>query len=114
LKITFLYWDGCPSYELALGRLRKVLREEGLDETPMDIIHIATEADAIRHQFTGSPTIRINGEDIDPPPPNTPYGLACRSYLLEDGRRFPIPSEAMIRRAIRRVRHRPTRPATSD
>ena len=103
MKVTFLYWEGCPSHELALARLRKVLREEGIPDDIIQVIHIKTQEDAIRHRFIGSPTIRINGKDIDPQPQIQRYGLACRPYRITGQRWFPIPSEQMIRQAIQRA-----------
>ena len=45
--------------------------------------------------------IRVDGQDIEQPEPGPPYRLACRAYTLEDGRISPLPSEAMVRRALR-------------
>jgi len=100
LRITFQYIDDCPSHEQALSRLRKVLDEEGIS-TKIDIIKIETDEQAKHLRFVGSPTILVNDIDIDPQA-NDHYGLACRGYRLEDGRISPLPSEKMIRRAIRR------------
>jgi hypothetical protein len=100
LRVTFQYIDDCPSHEQALARLRKVLHEEGIS-VKIDIIKIESDEQAKRLRFVGSPTIIVNDIDIDPQT-NDRYGLACRAYLLEDGRISPLPSEEMIRRVIRR------------
>jgi hypothetical protein len=100
VKITFQYCEDCPSHEQALARLRKILNEEGVD-AKIEVIKIETDEQAKRFRFAGSPTILINDVDIDPPNV-TNYGLACRAYQLEDGRISPLPSEVMMRRAIRR------------
>ena len=100
LRVTFQYIDDCPSHEQALARLRKVLDEEGVS-VKIDIIKIESEQQAKLLRFVGSPTILVNDNDIDPQT-NDHYGLACRAYRLEDGRISPLPSEEMIRRAIRR------------
>lgn len=99
MHIEFLYWEDCPSHEQALARLRAVLREEAV-EVPVEVIHIDTEEQAATRQFPGSPTIRINGVDIQPPGEN-PIGLSCRVYFTDDGRVTPLPSAEMIRRAVR-------------
>ena len=110
MRIEFLYWEECPSHPEALARLRTVLRGEGLD-VPLEIIDVRTEAEADARAFPGSPTIRINGEDIQPPGDN-PIGLSCRVYHTDEGRVTPLPTEAMIRRAVRTARgDRPTTPA---
>ena len=99
-RVAFQYCEDCPSYEQALDRLRKLLSEEGVN-AEIEIVKIATDEQAKRLRFVGSPTILLNDMDIDPPT-TIQYGLACRAYRLEDGRISPLPSEAMIRRAIRR------------
>jgi hypothetical protein len=101
VKITFLYYEECPSHDVALGRLRQVMSEEGV-QAEIEIIKVETDEEAQRLHFVGSPTILINGRDIDPPPPDTYYALTCRAYRLEDGRMSPLPSPDMIRRALRR------------
>ncbi len=76
--------------------------EEGID-TDVEVVEVESEEQARQLRFIGSPTILLNGRDIDPPPPDTYYVLTCRVYRLEDGRFSPLPSRDMIRRAIRVV-----------
>ena len=100
MKVSFLYYEDCPSHDLALDRLRQVLAEEGI-QAEIEVIKVETEEQAQRLRFIGSPTIRIDGQDIDPPPSDAHYALTCRAYRLEDGRISPLPSPDMIRRALR-------------
>lgn len=100
MRIDFLYYEDCPSHEQALQRLRKVASEEGI-EAKIQITKVESEEQANRLRFTGSPTIRVEDRDIGEPDPQAPYGLTCRAYTLEDGRISPLPSEAMIRSALR-------------
>lgn len=100
MDVTFLYYEDCPSHDIALERLRSIMAEQGIETEPQ-IIKVETDEQAKQLQFTGSPTIRINGQDIDPPPPDAYYALTCRAYQLEDGRISPLPSPAMIYRALR-------------
>lgn len=100
MKVSFLYYEDCPSHEVALERLRQVMAEEGI-EAEIEVIKVETEEQAQRLCFVGSPTIRIDGRDIDPPPQGAHYGPTCRAYYLEDGRISPLPSHEMIRRALR-------------
>lgn len=101
MDVTFLYFEDCPSHDFALERLRQVLQEEGV-EAEIEIIKVETDDQARSLQFLGSPTIRINGEDILPPSDHDIVGLACRAFVLEDGRISPLPSYEMIRAGIRR------------
>ena len=100
MRIQLLYCEECPSHEQALARLRQILAEEGI-ETEVEVIRVETEEQARRLRFVGSPTILINGRDIDPPPPDAFYALTCRAYRWEDGRISPLPSPEMIRNALR-------------
>ncbi len=102
MRVTFLYWEGCPSHEEALARLRRVLEEEGV-EASVEVVRVDTEDDARRWKFVGSPTILVEGEDVAPAC-GLPYRLTCRAYVLEDGRISPLPSVDQIRAAVRRAR----------
>jgi hypothetical protein len=99
MDITFLYWEDCLSHEEALQRLRQVMAEEGV-EAPVHLVHVETWEQAEQLQFIGSPTILVNGKDIQPPPPGAFYALTCRTYYLENGRASPLPSLELIRRAL--------------
>jgi hypothetical protein len=99
VRVSFLYYEECPSYDLALERLREVMDEEG---TPAEVkvVKVESEEQARELRFVGSPTIRVDGQDIDPPS-DSHYALTCRAYRLEDDRISPLPSKGMIRRALR-------------
>jgi hypothetical protein len=99
IHVTFLFYEDCPSHELALERLREVLDEEGI-AAEVEVVKVESEEQAQERHFVGSPTILLNGQDVDPPPPDSYYTLTCRAYHLEDGRISPLPSRDTIRRAI--------------
>ncbi len=99
MKIRFLYSEQCPSHDEAIERLRKVLDEEGIN-AKIDVVRVETFEDAKRYLYPGSPTILIDGHDIDPVP-NYGYAPTCRAYRLEDGRISPLPPVSMIRKAVR-------------
>ena len=98
-KIELLWWDGCPSHPRARADLDAVLREVGLEPSSVADREIATDDDAAREGFVGSPTIRIDGRDIQPPR-DEPTGLTCRVYRRRDGRISPTPDPADIRDAL--------------
>jgi hypothetical protein len=100
LRVTFLFFNGCPSHGEALERLRRVLAEEGV-QSDIEVVKVATQEQAERWQFVGSPTIRIDDQDIAPVPDGGPYRLTCRTFVAENGRLSPLPPEAVIRRAVR-------------
>jgi hypothetical protein len=104
MKVELLWWEGCPSHPAALEQLREVLREEGLDPHAVELREVTTDEQAKEERFFGSPTIRIDGEDVIPPGEGNPVGLTCRVYRTRDGRSSPTPDPADLRDAVRRVR----------
>ena len=99
MRVSFLYYEDCPSHNLALERLREVMAEEDTPEE-VEVVKVETEEQARELRFVGSPTIRVDGQDIDLPTESR-YALSCRVYRLEDGRISPLPAKDMIRRALR-------------
>src|SRR5215218_3669582 len=99
VRVSFLYDEDCPSYDLALERLREVMDEEGIPNE-VEVIKVESEEQARKLRFVGSPTIHVNGQDIDPSS-DSRYALTCRAYRLADDRISPLPSKDMIRRAFR-------------
>jgi hypothetical protein len=97
---VFLWWRGCPSWERALAELREQAAAAGVDPDAISVREIETEADAERELFRGSPTILVDGRDVQPPGPDEPVGLSCRVYRLRDGRFSPTPDPADVRDAI--------------
>jgi len=101
MRVQLFYYPDCPSHERALELVRDALAAEGVD-ADVEVIRIETEEEAERHRFIGSPTIRINGVEVDPQP-HLPYRLTCRTFRQEDGRLSPLPSPIMLREVIHQV-----------
>jgi hypothetical protein len=97
--VEFLWWRECPSWERALAELREEMQALGLDPQSVDVREIDTDDAAEREEFVGSPTIRIDGRDMQPPD-GDPVGLNCRVYRLRDGRVSPLPDRADVRDAL--------------
>ena len=101
--VELLFWDGCPSHPRALEELRRAMADLGLDPGTVLVREVDTELGASRERFVGSPTIRIDGEDVQPPAAAEPAGLTCRVYRTRDGRISPIPDAADLRDALQRA-----------
>ncbi len=97
--VEFLWWRGCPSADEALERLRAELGAAGLDPQAVSVREIDTQAAAEVERFVGSPTIRIDGRDVQPPR-DQPLGLTCRVYRLRDGSVSAFPDPADVREAL--------------
>jgi hypothetical protein len=96
MKIEFLYFKNCPGYKPALSLLEQILLENVI-EASIEKIKITSPELAIQHRFLGSPSIRINGVDIEGREEASEYGLKCRIYQDTGS---GIPSEAVLRKAL--------------
>jgi hypothetical protein len=99
MNVELLFWEGCPSHPKALAELRAAMSELGLDPSAIVVREVHTDRDAECERFVGSPTIRIDGVDIQPPD-GEPFGLTCRVYHRRDGRISPTPDPADVRDAL--------------
>ena len=104
-RIELLWWEGCPSTADALADLRAAVAEAELDPGAIELREIDTDEAAAGESFVGSPTIRIDGRDVQPPG-DEPAGLTCRVYRLRDGRISPTPDPADLRDALAAARAR--------
>ena len=99
MKIELLYIPDCPNYSPAVRTIREVLCEQGLPQEIIEI-EVADSTQAATLGFQGSPTIRINGRDVEPGlSKSSHYGLSCRTYLVH-GKREGLPQREWIREAI--------------
>ena len=103
--IELLYVAGCPSAAATEALLRRVLASEGRTES-VTMIAVATPEEAVARGFLGSPTVRVNGRDIEPARADEPGGaLSCRLYRTESGE-SGVPPEALVRAAVQRLPRR--------
>jgi hypothetical protein len=77
-----------------------VVGAAGLDPAGIEVREVDTESAAEQERFVGSPTIRIDGADVQRAGADEPIGLTCRIYRLRDGRVSPLPDPADLREAI--------------
>lgn len=97
MKIDLLYLDGCPNITPTVERLKAVLAASGASD-PITLTKVEDYDTAQALRFLGSPTVRINGVDIEPSARSRrDYGLMCRTYPGSSG----VPPEEMIRTAVR-------------
>jgi hypothetical protein len=97
--VELLFWEGCPSHPQALSDLRAAMAELGLDPDAIVVREVDTDAGAEQERFAGSPTIRIDGVDVQDPG-DEPAALTCRVYRRRDGRISPVPDPADVRDAL--------------
>ncbi len=100
MRIELLYFDGCPSYDTLLPRVRELLASEGVDDE-IELRSVESLEEAEKARFLGSPTVRIDGKDIDPgAAERSDYGLKCRLYRSGE-ETSGLPPEDWIVEAIR-------------
>lgn len=99
MKIELLYFAGCPTYKRAEELLKEVL-EDIRAEASVEVKKIDSPEQAEAEKFLGSPSIRVNGVDIDPAARESfDFGLKCRIYHTAQGLRG-WPDKEMISLAI--------------
>jgi hypothetical protein len=103
IDIELLWFGGCPNHGSARDLLRDVV-EATAPGTPIRDTDATDPAVAERLHFPGSPTIRVNGVDVDPsfrdPGDYTPR---CRVFHTSQGLRG-VPERAWIEAALARAR----------
>ena len=101
MTIELFYFDGCPSYLWALDNLKDALHLEAAEAPDVDMVAVTSDADAQGKRLIGSPTIRIDGVDIEGPEAGKQgYALSCRVYS-DEGRMAGWPSVMQIRRTLK-------------
>jgi len=100
LNIELLYFEGCPGHEPTLNVLKDVLQEEKV-EASVKSVNVNSDDLVKSYRFLGSPSIRIDGMDIEKEARSTnDFGQKCRIYD-DDGVPSGIPPKNMIRQAVR-------------
>ena len=78
MQIDILYFEGCPNHTPTVARVTQIAAEMGLTVSLTEV-QITTPEEAQQRRFLGSPTVLVNGVDIDPSPrERTNYWLSCR------------------------------------
>jgi len=96
MRVEVLYFDGCPSHEALMPRLRLLMNEAQVD-APIALRLVSSIEDAERERFLGSPTLRVDGRDVDPgAAQREDFGLTCRLYATARGLRGQIPDELIM------------------
>lgn len=98
-RVELLYFDGCPSHGAAEALLREALDAEEL-EAEVELVAVNTDEEARTLRFPGSPTIRLNGEDLFPVPEQEDWRLGCRVYATPEGFKGS-PTIPMLRKTLR-------------
>ena len=97
--VELLFFEGCPSHERLLPTVERLADEAGAE---LRVREIATPEIAETERFLGSPTVRVDGVDVEPGAgARDDFGLKCRIYRSAEGQ-AGVPPEAWIRTALER------------
>ncbi|MBX3233575.1 MAG: hypothetical protein KIT84_11265 [Labilithrix sp.] len=79
-RIEILFFAGCPHIELATARAREAIEASNVS-ADIALLEVTDSADAIARRFLGSPSVRVDGTDVDPSAwERSDFGLQCRVY----------------------------------
>jgi len=97
--VEILYFDDCPNWPPVATAVDRLARELGA-EVDVRLVRVASEEEAARLRFLGSPTVRVDGCDVEPgAEERRDFALACRVYRTEEG--FAgIPPDGWLRAAL--------------
>lgn len=87
VTVEVLYFEGCPNHEALVPHLEQLLRSAQLPPH-IALRRIDDDEAACRDRFLGSPTVRVNGRDVEPgAEERDDFGLKCRLYRVRSGLR---------------------------
>ncbi len=106
MKIELLYFDGCPCWQQTQSEINSLLAEHSRSDE-IEHVKVETNEEAQLRHFVGSPSVRIDGVDIDPDTPQEGFNMECRLYWV-DGRPVGVPPREMLSSAISKALERET------
>lgn len=98
-RVDILYFEGCPNHGASRMLVERIAAELRV-EPDLGLVRVADAEAAVRLRFLGSPTVRVDGRDVEPGAEERGnYVFACRVYRTEHGFSGQ-PDPAWIRRAL--------------
>ena len=105
MTIEILYIKDCPGFPRTLESVKRIAARYHIEAhiTPVEVTDPATAG------FRGSPTVRIDGMDIEASAGVASCGLCCRTYTADSGL-SNVPSDALLMAAMLPPEHGKTVP----
>lgn len=101
MLVEILYFDGCPNHEAARELVERVSGDFDV-EPEIRIVEVADVKAGERLRFLGSPTVRVDGRDVEPGADDRDrFVFGCRLYQLASGP-GGVPDERWLRDALKR------------
>jgi hypothetical protein len=84
-SVQILFFEGCPNHQQASELVEQIALELGL-QPEIALVEVTDVEAAERLRFLGSPTIRVEGRDVEPgADERDDFALSCRVYRSEYG-----------------------------
>lgn len=97
-QIDILFIRGCPNHQPTTMLVRDIVRVHGLDARIREV-EVRDAEEAARLKFLGSPTVRVDGQDVDPTVRNrVDYSFSCRMYGSSGSPARPLIEQALRKR----------------
>lgn len=94
-RVKVLTFQGCPNHRPTVELIREVASELHI-EVELREVEVQDPEDAARLRFLGSPTVQVDGTDIEPRRrQDSGYGMSCRMYGVSG-----IPPRALVASAL--------------
>ncbi|MCH8026565.1 MAG: DUF2703 domain-containing protein [candidate division Zixibacteria bacterium] len=105
MKIELLVFDGCPNSEPTEKLIRETMSELDADGK-IEVVTVVDNDDAVAKRFLGSPSVRVNGKDLEiEEDATTQYSMRCRIYRTDESQ-SGLPSKEVLIKAIQAARKR--------
>ncbi len=98
MEIRVFTFDDCPSCGAAHDLVRDTLQDLRI-KADVKAVNVTNERQAKRYRFLGSPTIQVDGLDIEPARRNDRASMACRLYRTPGGM-AGVPPKDLLREAL--------------
>ncbi len=97
--VQILYFEGCPNHDPARALVERLARQLRIDPE-IELVEVADPDDAVALRFLGSPTVRVDGVDVEPgAEARRDFAFSCRIYRGERGV-SKQPDERWVREAL--------------
>ena len=105
MKIELLVFDGCPNSDPTEKLIRETMFELG-GNAKIEVVTVIDNYDAVAKRFLGSPSVRVNGKDLEiEENETTQYSMRCRIYRTDESQ-SGIPPKELLSKALQAARKR--------
>jgi thiol-disulfide isomerase/thioredoxin len=105
MVIRVMTFEGCPNCEATRVLVEDTVKELRV-QADIEAIQVGNEDEARRYGFLGSPTIQVDGKDIEASRQSEQASFSCRVYRTPNGI-SGVPPKILLLNAIRAAQLNP-------